>query len=97
MLDGFFNWPKNVVPQSVLVMATVNNYQMGMNHESLWLNPLYSVLHIIVLRCDKIEILPNPTNTTPEVDLHAQVAPAVAEVFAYLVLLVTILASFLCF
>ena len=30
-LDGFFNWPKNVVLQSILVMVTVNNYHNGRN------------------------------------------------------------------
>ena len=29
MLDGFFNWPKNIVLQSILVMVTVNNYHDG--------------------------------------------------------------------
>jgi len=29
MLDGFFNWPKNVVLQSKLVKVTVNNYLNG--------------------------------------------------------------------
>ena len=28
-LDGFFNWPKNFVLQSILVMVTVNNYHNG--------------------------------------------------------------------